>query len=425
MAAARGAWLRDRGWWLPHEDPRKPTHLLLDGGKVLVPDDEAGAFLNAYTIAVVKQLAPAVVELRTPVFKLFMDLDVKTVRAVRADADAQGALDFQAVVTVIQRRAAAFFEEDTPRAVVCDTPPTTATDGVTDVTKAGRHLVWTNIRVRAPVALAFRTAVIDDLERQFPEACARPWDAVVDKCVFTSNGLRMPWSTKGRGGAGTYTPCQVWVAAEGVAVDPPAGVAAMREWVRELSIREFGVDETPVRPGVEMGDMAGETGEGGETGGALNGTAKRVAEYATVLQELVRCLPPDFHDATITGIMQTDACFLLRSSSQFCLNRGGRHNSCGTFYVLTLKGIRQKCWCRCETTDNRAFGMCMHYGSDFYAVPDHVLRAFFGADAALPGDFKPAVLPSARRSSEGLGDLLGRCRPPLKAPARAKRTKAR
>ena len=400
------AWLRDRGWWLAHDDPRKPTHLLLDGGKVLVPDEAAGAFLNAYSIAVVKELAPAVVERRTPVFKLFMDLDVKTAR----DAEP---LEFDAVVTTIQLRAAAFFQEDHPRLVVCDTPPTTK-DGVT---KAGRHLVWTNIHVRAPAALAFRLAVIDDLDRQFPHACANPWDAVVDKCVFTTNGLRMPWSTKGRGGPGTYTPSHVWVETEGVAVDPPHGVAATREWVRELSIREFGVDETPVRPGVEMPDM----GDAG-AGGSLNGTAKRVAEYAPFLAALVRCLPPPFADATITGIMQTESCFLLRSSSQFCLNRGGRHNSCGTFYVLTLKGIRQKCWCACETTENRTFGMCKDFGSDFYAVPDEVLRAFFGAGAALPGDFKPVVLPSARRSCEGLSDLLSRSRPPLKT-ARASKLK--
>lgn len=406
------AWLRDHGWWLPHNDPRKPTHLLLDGGKVLVPDEETGAFLNAYALAVVKNVtAVAVVELRTPVFKLFLDLDIKT-----STTSAVKDLDFNAVVTVVQQRAAAFFDEDQPRVLVCETPRVTGDDGVT---KAGRHLVWTNIKVRAPLALAFRAALLEDLAREMPEACARPWDAVVDKCVFTSNGLRMPWSTKGRGGAGTYTPSHVWVATECVAVDPPAGVAATREWVRELSIRNVTDDETAVRPGVEVDvELAMH-----DIGGAgVRGTSKRVSEYAPVLDALVRCLPPDFADATVTGILQTESCFLLRSSSQFCLNRGGRHNSCGTFYVLTTRGIRQKCFCACETTENRQFGMCRDYGSDIYAVPDDILRAFFGTDAALPGDFKPAVLPSAkRRSSEGLQDLLSRCRPPLKTKTAGKR----
>jgi hypothetical protein len=137
----------------------------------------------------------------------------------------------------------------------------------------------------------------------------------------------------------------------------------------------------------------------------------------------VECLPPEFSDAKITGILQTESCFLLRSSSQYCLNRGGRHNSCGTFYVLTLRGIRQKCFCACETTENRAFGMCKDFGSDIYAVPEDILRAFFGAGASLPGDFKVAALPSVSAARGGLHDLLGRCRPPLRGQKTTKKTK--
>ena len=87
-----------------------------------------------------------------------MDLDVKT----NSDLD----FDFDAVMSVIQRRACEFFDEDLPRVIVCGTPPVT-TDGVT---KAGRHLVWTNVRVRTPIALAFRQAVVVDLVREMPDA---------------------------------------------------------------------------------------------------------------------------------------------------------------------------------------------------------------------------------------------------------------
>jgi len=251
--------------------------------------------------------------------------------------------------------------------------------------------------------------------------CTKPWDSVVDKCVFTTNGLRMAWSIKGRGASGVYTPSTVWNGLECVAIDAVQGVSGVREWVRELSIRTVDCEEeTGVRDGV---CISTEVDAGGGGSGTVMGTTRRVAEFAEILDGVVDCLPREFQGARITGIMQTETCFLLRSSSQYCLNRGACHNSCGTFYVVTLRGIRQKCFCQCETTEGRRYGLCKDFASEYYSVPDSILRAFFGADTALPNEFKAVALPSvvASRASNMLSDLLSRSRPPLKAVAKRKR----
>lgn len=397
-----GEWIREAGWWCRQDD--KPTHLLLDGGKARVPDDSAGAFLSAYAIAVVKGARPCVVELRTPVFKLFLDLDVQTAGAAAVDAPAADALDFPAVMRVLQRVAERFFASDElPRAVVCATEPRALDTGNV---KAGRHVVWTNVRVTSATALAYRAAVIEELDAALPGACAKPWDVVVDACVFKANGLRMPFSGKGRGNSSTYVPTEVWVGQEGVATDAPSGVSAVRDWVRQLSIRVFSHDETPLREGVVVADPHLEDS-------ALHGVAQSLAAYAPVLPLLDAALPPEFAGQRFTGLIKTETCYLLRSSSQYCINLGRRHNSNNVFFVLTRKGIRQKCYCRCETTEGRAYGMCKDFGSDVWPVPDEALAAFFPDDPpAAAAAFKADPLPSRKTLAQLPPDeLLMKSRP--------------
>lgn len=365
-------WLQASGWWLPSkggDNQAKPTHLLLDKGKARVPDESADAFLSAYALAVVKKLSPCFVELRTPVFKLFLDLDIKT----RADED----LDFEAVMRVLQAQAVEFFSlSEPPRAVVCTTPPRQLPDGCT---KAGRHVVWTNIAVSSPTALAFRQAVLERLGLAMPNACANAWTMVVDKCVFEANGLRMAFSGKGLGNPATYEPAAVWIGEESVAVDPPSGVAAIRGWALELSIRMFRAEETPVREGVRVELAANDTG-----GGGVKGVAKSLETYAGVLPLLDAALPVEFVGQRFTGLLQTETCFMLRSSSQYCQNLGRRHNSNNVFFVLTPEGICQHCFCRCETVEGRKHGLCKNFRSDVWPVPREVVAAFFGSASAAP-----------------------------------------
>lgn len=399
-------WLADNGWLLRPGDPAKPTHLLLDGGRARVSDDSAGAFLNAYAIAVVKDLRPCIVELRTPVFRLFLDLDVLTA--------ADSPLDRARVMSILQQRAIAFFAtDDTPRAAVCTTAPKTQHDGHV---KAGLHVIWTNVWATSAVALAFRAAVVEDLDAAMPDACAKPWAKVVDACVFTANGLRMPFSEKGRGGAAVYAPAEVWAGdAVEAAVGEVGGVSAVRRWVRELSIRSFGVDETPLREGVEVSFDASEAGGGADA--CLLGTSVSLKPYEAALRLLDAALPVQYAGQRFTGVIKAENCFLLRSTSRYCENAGRSHTTCNIYFTLTLKGIRQMCYCRCDTAEGRKYGMCKDFKGAFYPVPDEALAAFFGVVES-----NPHALPSTKTTnSSSLVRVLSMARPPVIAKARRRR----
>jgi hypothetical protein len=49
--------------------------------------------------------------------------------------------------------------------------------------------------------------------------------------------------------------------------------------------------------------------------------------------------------------------------SNFCLNLNADHKSNTIYFYVTVKGISQKCWCRCQTTEGRRHGLCKEWQS--------------------------------------------------------------
>lgn len=405
----------DHSRWTLRGSEDRPTHLLLDGGKLLVPDRDAGDFLNWYANKVVQGAPLAVVELRTPVFRMLFDLDIKHPVALEPP--------FHDIAALAQRVVSEFFEmpdvpdgpRDAPRLVVLTTPPKTLPDGVV---KAGRHLVWSNVFVTQPTALAVRDAFVAALDEGFPGACTEPWDTVVDKCVLVRNGLRMPWSTKGRAGSSVYTPAHVFDGDGPTDVDPVRGVTAVRTWLRDTSVRCW-EPETPLRPGVHVHEDIQELSNPG-----IAGTRCRLAEYGHVVDALLKALPEPYHDCKITGIIQTETCFILKSSSRYCMNVGRCHNSSSTFFVLSARGVRCGCFSRKDRQDldvrPSRFCRCVDFRSDHYEVPMDVLQAFFGENSAIARDFTPMPMSSHPRDLP-TEELLQKARPLLHGHKRTRK----
>lgn len=47
------------------------------------------------------------------------------------------------------------------------------------------------------------------------------------------------------------------------------------------------------------------------------------------------------------------------------------------YFELTPDGLSQRCYCRCDTTEGRKFGLCSQYRGPVWTVPDATLRKFF------------------------------------------------
>ena len=430
-------WAKGRGYWLRNgEDrPGQPTsHLLLDGGRLAVPPESHGALLNAYASSILahRDRPPCMVELRTPVFRMFMDLDTRFAGA----AAAASAAALQGPLADALRAVAAAACPGQP-AIVCGASGVKreARDGAAPTYKMGFHLVWPEALVTGRTALALRERALEALRAsdalRDPEALGLVgrWEDILDAVVFRSSGLRMAWSAKGRHDARVYVPLgRILADGQLAPLGLLSGVAALRDMVRALSIRSFALEPT-VQAGDEEEDLGG--GCGGASGGGGGSYAhKSLAAYSDVLAALAASLPPEFAGQRFACLLAGETCFLLRSTSRYCLNAGREHSTSNVYFVLTRRGVCQRCYCRKDTGEGRAYGACKDFSSEVWPVAPEVLAAFFPDPApdqrstASTSTAPPALgaMPSRAAKSLDFDSLVRRSHmaPPPK-PKRAKK----
>ena len=432
-------WLRERRYQA--RDAVEATHFFLDGGKACVPDEGAPAFLNAYAASLLRcpHHRPCIVERRTPVFRMFLDLDTRfesreaisgfTPYLARMAAFMDSATREAPADAFAEASAAHAFGEAFGVMAPAPTPPDREDEGHVAIAcaasrpvveegafKSGFHVVWPTVLVTQATALELRRRVVDMAAAAFPDPKAlglvNGWDCIVDASVFRANGLRMPWSAKGRDDHRFYEPRWELHRGDATEIIVPTTLSSVRDMVHRLSIRTFGLHPTtciePVGGAPPIENDRPTTRAAG------------LAGYACVLPALAAALPIQFAGQRFTGLSVPDGSesasfFTLRSTARYCVNMGRPHRTNTVYFVLTRRGVSQRCFCRCETTEGRRFGMCKDFVGETWPVPDPVIRAFFGsATDSQPSD--PTPLPSrAAKSFLDMDALASRSRPP---PAR-------
>ena len=390
--------LRARGWMLRQgEKNRAVTHLFLDGGRASVPDDDAGVFLNMYATALSRKERLAVVEVRTPVFKLFMDLDARVFK--------EEDYDFEPFFEQVASAAAVFFDTaETPCMVVCSTDPK---DESPTVKKRGFHILWTNIFVSSETALAFRDHLLDVVVPTLP-VMANSWDDAIDACVFKANGLRMAWSYKSSDQADTRIYVPQWTYGETL-----THKRSRREWVHDLSIRAPRAIPTPTT--VPIVSIYADKNALSST----FGTAKNVESYRHVLPAVAAAIPVEYGEISFTGLFKCEHVVMLRTTNRYCANVGREHKASQIYFAITRHGVSQRCYCRKDPQFGRA--ACKDFVGEVHALPESVISAFLG-DATPPA---PPPLPSAATATTtSLDDLLKRSRPPMGGAKRKKNNKS-
>ena len=425
-------WFKDNGFFVKmrgnERDKRLVTHLLLDGGKIHIPEGTEEEFLVRYAKAVHHGNALYLIETKTPIYKFMMDLDFAASVAVSEE-------EIQKVVEIVHKTVAEHFPTLTDsqrRAIVCRTdnkaiskqlPPDADRDKgkpapSVNLIKTGIHLIWPEILVHSELALALRGAVIYRLTESLGHRDGiNPWSDVVDRCVYVGNGLRMVGSrkmsvcTKCRnspkkrsgcsfcGGEGrkdegrVYLP-KVVLQGQGPSAEALAQLDDILELVKQTSIRT-GL-ETPSSvtypcwttdiPASDKEDLYNtERNDGRKRGqkrrrlGEKSNNERRSASESNKLSKnilpaieetdrrhqavaaFVKKTFPNNPDMTHLHPTRTGDYYLARSSSRFCMNKGGYHNNTNVYFYIDRNGVRQKCFCTCDV--RRRFGPCNKYGS--------------------------------------------------------------
>lgn len=360
----------------------KFTHLLLSGGKLRVPDNRHGAFLNTYSSAVAKKVPLYVVESKTSVFRMFVDFDFQPVP------------EQDVITAAIQTMAAVagYYFDATSEAVVLR-------KDIESSEKVGIHMTWDTIYVTPIIAKAFRLHVVAKLEALHPTV---DWKHVVDAAVYGGSGLRMPWSRK-KDAPGVYIPIQVVDNAGTMTpVKQPETAIEVHRWVHRCSIRT--PDAQPTTTCIVTAGPADDVQVQAE-----GPQADQIAEYTDALKMVQSVLPKAYEDQTFTTMHRYgDHCIVLRSSSKRCGNKMYEaHASSNVYFVLLRKkGIGyQRCFSRKDLV-RKGEVTCTDYVGPPFTIPEKALTLLWPS-AAVSSDTPIAA-------NTKMMELLKRTRPKVR-----------
>jgi len=391
---------RARGWSTNGSAPTTTTHFLLDGGKLCVSDDQNGTFLNTYFVhAIIKKESLSVVELKTPHFRLFWDVDAHfpecngsrataTLRTVAHVVWEFVTRDFFDLTSTDVSSTSSSSRDQRDRMLVCLSPSKRTADDDGKGRKYGAHLIFPDVVVNAPIAQACRLQLIqrlqtvfaeDDIDTVSIESTAsssavqhiiplNPWSDVIDDSVFKANGLRMIYSNKGKTETRAYQP-SFWIDSSGTTTITTSNPTEIRELIKLSSIRcTSGEALTPCTGGEHfLADKVDQHATNGQT----VGTSASIELYADALPTLRSVLPTRYRNVDFTAAFVTSHAVMLKTNSRFCQNKGGEHRTSTVYFSVTKNGISQRCYCR---KDDRG---CSTYASPIIALPDDVISVFF------------------------------------------------
>ena len=352
------------------------THLLLNGGRLYVPDTQHTTFLNEYSNAIARGETQYVVEAKSPIFRLFIDFDFKPIPSQEImDAAVKSACSI-----------ASYYFDVTSRAVVLK--KTVSSEG-----KIGVHVTWDSVYVDVKTAMSYRNHFVKKLEDACPDV---DWKDIVDAAVYrvAAGSLRMPWSSK-TNAPGVYVPMST-CDSSGLLKDVGEITTAsqIRDWVRATCIRTPG--ESPSKTCIVTSEDF-DTLDTKQT----TTTHANVAEYTAVLEKVQSTLPEAYVDQKFTGMHRVgDACVVLRSNSKKCGNKGYKeHHTNTVYFVLLKKGYAyQRCYCRKDVV-REGWVMCAEYVGQPWGLSTDILNGFW---------------PPVPKATQNLMALLDKTRPVLK-----------
>lgn len=285
-------------WVVKKGQSDSPTHVLMDGGQLHVPDKDIDEFYRAYLADLACGTRLYVVEQKTEVFKFFVDIDFKAERALE-DEDA---LD-------LCRRVYAAVGQGP--CLVARAPPRRVKDEI----KSGFHLHWPDLCVTRSEALGLRTRILLEL------GDGSEWAQIIDASVYGGSGLRFLWSHKKPEGA-PYVP---WIS---VPDGTPLSSVPSLETLKRFVVRVEG--QSAVRSPQKIRRVA-------SAPGAMDVSDSR-------LEEFIRTNLEGQGAAHVKGIRKTRGKGLcVETDSRYCERVRTEHKSNHVWFHIRGCTIQQKC----------------------------------------------------------------------------------
>jgi Herpesviridae UL52/UL70 DNA primase/Prim-pol 4 len=413
-------------------DVRKVTHTRMDGGgggKFHVPPEALSEFYAAYGMELHNERPLFYIEVNTPVFVLHFDIDFASMMDEERTASFCATL-YAAVNEYFHRPK---------KAVVC-----AILDAEANRKGPGLHIVFPKAHVSNGMACAIWAGVVARCEEKLPWG-ADAWSKTVDVAVLAERGsLRMVGSDKcetcatcrngpdrkccadcgqcGRVACGkVYWPWRM-IPDDAETRQELADMRSNRAHaVRVCSIqssRDKPSEDFSVPPGAPLASRYVDDRKQGRSrpvrtcDDAMPCPVKNAEQLALrheileALTQSIKDYDPSYGQLVIRDVQRCSGknprCFIrVRGfNDRFCLNKGSEHKSNQIYFVISTKGLSQRCYSK--KPEPRAGGCCCKsFEGPVKAVPDAIMVALLDVPEAQPEAPLPARSPNKRQKRNG------------------------
>ena len=380
---------------------RNLSHVLMDGGVLSVPFDKLDAFYKTYIEAVRRGETVFVVEQKTEMYNFFIDIDYK-------DDDELDLDQVQLITKVICDKVSTFGGS---KCVISIQEPRLR-EGLY---KSGVHMNWPGFVVNQENAINLRGHVVDILSKVYG---SKPWSKFIDNSVYgdlksktKGSGFRLPWSHKkskheacngkGCGGCdhtgkiteGMYLPVLLYNRQEGVGPLKLPGKFEKLDGTISLELLNMVTIRTVVKETID--NVKAVTGKAPFTKAVMD---KEVVsnELTAILETFVRQNLEGQKDSRITKVFKkSETEYYISTYSKYCENLGREHGSNHIWFNVKDGVISQKCFCKCETVEERKKGYCRDFEGRKHTLSSSIIKLLFPEKNKVSASIKRAILPNA------------------------------
>lgn len=378
-------------------DDRTVTHTRMDGGKFHIPPEALAGFYAAYGAELYNERLLYYIEKNTPIFMMHFDIDFPSL--MEEDRT-------EAFCETLHAAAAEYFQR--PRsAVVC---------AILDATGArrgvGLHILFPDTWVDAAMACAVWAGVVARCEEKLPWG-RDTWAKVVDVAVLAEKGsLRMVGSDKCKDCPSCHNgreekkfcPCcnQKGTLPLGKIYWPwkifpktPSNQRTLDDLLlskahaarycsiqsgRETPSKDFAIPAGAPRPATlsARSTICRMIRPGDNAMPKSGGTLSLSSEMLEALTQSIRDYDPHFGQLIIHDVAKATGkpcrCWIRVRGyhDRYCLNKGCEHASNQIYFVLSAKGLSQRCYSK-KPELRRSGCFCKDFEGPPKPVPDEVM----------------------------------------------------
>ena len=167
------------------------THLLLNGGKLCIPNDYYEDFLKKYTLDLINENSNFICESRNELFKFMIDLDFLEKSSISTEKILFFVFKIINILQLIINNDKNIFS-----CYVCLTQPLEKDNKTSIKIKTGVHLVFPNLIVNKEISLQIRNILVYYFKYTLSDWVNTSWEQIIDESIYKQNGLRMIGSSK-------------------------------------------------------------------------------------------------------------------------------------------------------------------------------------------------------------------------------------